>query len=392
MATDIVNGLFGPSAAEMREAQELALQQRANAYGAMSPEQRINAGNYALGARLGQMGAGLLGGRDPMVEEAKRRAAVMGTPGTDLGSSKGWLAKADEFRRAGDLRTATMLFLKGKELAKQEQLDALNAAKEEREYALALKALNPDADKLPNNVIEYQFAVNQGYKGTFEQWMRDKKDRDGGNGHAPYSVPVYTAEGVMGFNTRNGQLSPLSVGGNPVMRATDDPTLQGRISSAEQEGKVIGEKRGNIAGAQNALESVATARNLLKRGIYTGAYANVKQMAAKGIPGVDKTKAANTEQFLSEIGNVIVPRLKEFGGNDSNEELRYLQSIMGGNIKSEPAALEAILNSAEAKIRRGLRRVERGMSPDGVPTAPAAPTVDVEAAARAELARRRGGR
>lgn len=192
-------------------------------------------------------------------------------------------------------------------------------------------------------------------------------------GGTPYSVPVYTPQGVMAFNTRNASLTPLQVEGAPVMRATDDPTLQGRITASKKEGEVFGEKKGNMVGTENALESVGKAKALLKAGIYSGSWGPLGKGIAKWTPGMDKTKASNTETFISEIGNTIVPRLKEFGGNDSNEELRYLKMIQGGDTTFEPAALESILNSVEAKIRRGIDRVNQGLTPDGKPKAPSAP-------------------
>ena len=69
-------------------------------------------------------------------------------------------------------------------------------------------------------------------------------------------------------------------------------------------------------------------------------------------------KVQNTEEFMSYIGNTVVPRLQEFGGNDSVEELKYLQRIMGGDQRLEPRSLENILNSAEKKIKRGIERVQ----------------------------------
>jgi len=113
---------------------------------------------------------------------------------------------------------------------------------------------------------------------------------------------------------------------------------------------------------------------MLDKGIYTGAYAQIKRGAVKWTPGVNTDKAAQTEEFLSHIGNIVIPRLKEFGGNDSNEEMRYLTRVMGGDITLEEKAIRGILNSAEFKIKRGIDRFNAGQpATTSQPAQPAQP-------------------
>lgn len=131
--------------------------------------------------------------------------------------------------------------------------------------------------------------------------------------------------------------------------------------AAGKEGYDIGEQAAMIENKYSAIDSVREAKDMLKQGIYTGYWADVGKTLAKASMGAvgDRQKAARTEQFMSYIGNTVVPRLKEFGGNDSNEEMRYLQKIMGGDITMEPEAISAILESAERKISRGIERLQR---------------------------------
>ena len=141
-------------------------------------------------------------------------------------------------------------------------------------------------------------------------------------------------------------------------------TYQKELGKGEAD--IITKERGLVAGKRDALDALDQAQKLLDQGIFTGAYANLQMKGVKAIPGLDKTKAANTEAFRAYIGEVVVPRLKEFGGNDSNEELRYLQGIMGGDISMEEGAIRRILESAELKIRRGIERAERAGAQSGV--------------------------
>jgi hypothetical protein len=131
-------------------------------------------------------------------------------------------------------------------------------------------------------------------------------------------------------------------------------------SLAKAMGVDVGKQAAGIEGKYSALDSLDEARKKLKSGIYAGAYGPEQMAAAKytlGAAGSNK-RVQNTEEFMSYIGNTVVPRLQEFGGNDSVEELKYLQRIMGGDQRLEPKSLENILNSAERKIKRGIERVQ----------------------------------
>ena len=145
------------------------------------------------------------------------------------------------------------------------------------------------------------------------------------------------------------------------------PKIAEAESAATEKGKLVGKDSGASITRQDALTSVSRANALLDAGIYTGGYANLRSNAAKYTPFADKKRLSNTQEFLSEIGNTVVPRLQEFGGNDSNEEMRYLKGIMGGDITAEPAALKSVLKNVEDKIKRGIERSKNGINPDGTP-------------------------
>lgn len=124
-------GLFGPTPYEIQQAQQQSLQQNAAAYANQSPLQRAAQGMYQAGGMLGGMAASGLGMVNPQVEQAKRTEQIMSSGDTDIGTSAGLLAKADEFRKAGDLRMAATLTMKGKEMQKQEAAAALAARKQD---------------------------------------------------------------------------------------------------------------------------------------------------------------------------------------------------------------------------------------------------------------------
>ena len=131
------------------------------------------------------------------------------------------------------------------------------------------------------------------------------------------------------------------------------------------EGKAAAEQTALIQGKEDALSSIREAKKLLKSkngeyNIFTGGWAGLQKGIAKfggGIVG-NKEKLANTQKYISYIGNTVIPRLKEFGGNDSNQELAFLEGVMGGDTSFEPEALEGILDSAEKKIVAGIKRTQ----------------------------------
>ena len=173
----------------------------------------------------------------------------------------------------------------------------------------------------------------------------------------PYFTPVADATRGMGtFDNRTGRYT--FDGSAPMVKPGDSPDLQGRIAEAKKLGTDTGEQKALLPVKEGAVESIGEAKGMLEKGIYAGAWGPAQKAAAKFTPGYDKTKAANTEAFISHIGNVVVPRLKEFGGNDSNEELKYLKGITGGDISLEPDAIKIILESAEKKMARNVARLK----------------------------------
>jgi hypothetical protein len=157
------------------------------------------------------------------------------------------------------------------------------------------------------------------------------------------------------------EVAKLNVAREILRLASPGATINVGDKSADQAaGRIIGEAQATIDNKYSAITSLKSARALLDKGIYAGPYAPLAQGAAKYSGGLigDRKKVINTETFLSEIGNTVIPRLQEFGGNDSVEELKYLRDVQGGRIDLEPETLRNILNSAEKKINQGIERLK----------------------------------
>ena len=369
---NIVESLFGLTPFQVQQQQNAGLNQAADHYASQDPFQRATGGMFRAGGMLGGAGAQAMGMVNPQMEQAKLTEAMMASGG-DLSTSQGLMAKSQQFAAAGDQRTALKLALAGKvkekeELAAQatQSKMALEEARARQADAMAAKLANPQAveAKQTNDIQEYEYArKNNGYKGTLEQWMQ-KKAQSGSGGSSESKQPLVYIDPVTGKAVW-GNIGEAK--GKPA--AAFDPITKQLVSQGVELGKERGAEIANLPKMESALTSVKGAEELLNKGIYTGFWGPTQKTAIAATPGTDKGKVSNTDQFVAYIGEVVVPRLKEFGGNDSNEELKYLQKISGGDISMQEPALRAILKNAETKIQRGVDRVKKGMTASGVPAA-----------------------
>jgi len=182
---------------------------------------------------------------------------------------------------------------------------------------------------------------------------------------------VDTADGQLLINSQTGEII-ANVGKKPVKRSLGTDIAEGLSplmgaivkkqaeKSGEAAGTAVGKETAAIEGKYTALSSVDDALNVVKKGIFAGGYGPLEEGLAKYSKGVlaDKQRLVNTEEFRSYIGNVVIPRLTEFGGNDSVEELKYLKSVMAGETTMESKSIEKILNKAKVNIERGIKRVQ----------------------------------
>lgn len=155
-------------------------------------------------------------------------------------------------------------------------------------------------------------------------------------------------------------------------RATDNDMSQKKLALDEAKfqwetgGKVNADVARDTAGwyikeglaqdkaSKAAVETVQQAKELLPN-IQTGAFAE-KITALRSIGqalgvDVDESVLRDTQAYQNFIRNVVIPRLKEVGGNDSNEEMRALYQASGGDITQSAEALGLTLDYFERLTR-----------------------------------------
>ena len=170
------------------------------------------------------------------------------------------------------------------------------------------------------------------------------------------SYDAYNAK-IKKLTTGGGIGSEIAAGLGPIMGAIAKGQAQ---KLGETGGAAVGKETAAIQGKYTALSSIKDALDVVERGIYAGGYGPMEEALAKYGAGVvgNKNRLVNTEEFRAYIGDVVIPRLQEFGGNDSVEELKYLRSVMAGETTLEKASIERILKNADKKIRSGIQRLE----------------------------------
>lgn len=170
--TEIVQGLFGVSPEQLQMQQDQALQARAMQYAQMSPQEQSTAAIYSGVSKLGGALGGMLGGVDPVQQQASKIASIL--QGSDQTSAQGFMDLYKKFSDAGMPQQAQLAVTKAQELKKAEAESGLTAAKTEAERALVTQRnrekasadpfqqfLRTQGDKVtPESLREYQLTGN----------------------------------------------------------------------------------------------------------------------------------------------------------------------------------------------------------------------------------------
>jgi hypothetical protein len=366
---EIVGGLFGVTPEALMAQREAALAQQATNFAQLSPMQSAQAGFYTAGNRLAGAAGGLLGAQDP---EMAKAAALQGIlKQADTTSPEGLATLARTLAGQGFGQQALQVSQQAQGMMKTQSEISKNMR--ERAAADPFQKLLERGVYTTDSLKKYQ---TSGDVGDLDLKTSDAKTQ-----------VVDTADGQLLINSSTGAIianvgkkpvkpsigSDIAAGLSPIMGAI----AKGQATkSAEAGGTAVGKDVAAIQGKYTALNSVDDALNVVKKGIYAGGYGPLEEGLAKYSKGVlaDKQRLVNTEEFRAYIGDVVIPRLTEFGGNDSVEELKYLKSVMAGETTMESKSIERILTKAKTKIEAGIKRTQKQQEAIGtgqqLPTGP----------------------
>lgn len=359
-------------------------QKRLQALFAGSAPQQVDPTQAALGAPVAQ--AGPVG---PTPQRAQLQQGFAQAPQVNPNR-----AKAETYRKAAEMVAATNPDLAEKYMSLAEKIDPreeyMAPVATDQGFIMpsktgaykALEGVKPPAPAQPAAIQEYQFAVNQGYKGTFDQWDTARRRAAATNVSVNAEKPF--------INTLAGDLG-------------------GQVAAS----------RDQAVAAQGTLSTIEQIRTALPTAI-TGPGADARAYLARlqtvlGVGGAsDQERLANTALVVQGLAQaeLSAAQMAKGQGPLTDSERAIIRRAASGDINMVPSELNALMNAVEKAARskiqthqanvHGLQQIPgmaplmpffqgpTGAPPAGVPGA-APSAASVQEAARQELIRRRQG-
>ena len=412
MADSIVGGLFGMTPESYQDTRQQLEQAQALQQAQLDPYEAVNYMAARAGQQLGRGIGGALGAEDPQLKLISARNAVMREvdPNNPESIQRGIQRLASEGDQRGALELSNYLRKAQSDYALIQQRTAEKMTPEQRN-ALASATLRqqinqvkaePDSDRKTNTLAflsnqlsalitpkpdkvadAIQISQEIGSLTTQLQTLKAMGQDKGSPEYdsivaqikrldnskdkiSPFAQTLIDA-GIMPetetFKNRMNQFIESKLEG--AKKGSGNVTIGGITidagAASKEAGKTIGGKVANIEDQYSLQTAIKDATKLVGQGIYAGAYGPEKGFVAKYSGGMigDAKKVQNTEVFMANIGEIVIPRLQQFGGNDSNEELKYLQKVVAGEQRLEPESMKRILESAERKTNNNIARLQQ---------------------------------
>jgi hypothetical protein len=367
MAT-VAESLFGVTPESLQRQRQQQLRQEAMDFASISdPFQQANFAIYQGAGNLARGVGGMLGAQDPELMRVRQRQELLqGVNPADPASLREAAQRAME---ANDFQAAQLFSDRAlsaetsqAKLASEQALT--NQRNRERAAADPLQQLIRTGKYTTASVAKYQTTGNVADLELNKETTKSASELGKLIAERDALDPVKNASEIKAYNDKIKKLTTGKSLGEEIAAGLS-PTLSA-ISKQQSEkagaagGTAVGKQSAEVQGKYDALTSLKEALDVVDRGIYAGGYGPMQEAMAKYSGGVigNKNRLVNTEEFRSLIGNVVIPRLQDFGGNDSVEELKYLRSVLAGETTLEPTAIKRILTAAERKIQAGVKRLE----------------------------------
>jgi hypothetical protein len=381
MATDIVGSLFGVSPEMYQEERNRQGLKDAIAMAQLDPMQYANAAIQAGAGRAAGGFAGLMGVEDPQMRLISQRNAL--AKQIDMNDPESIMRGAQMAAQSGDTVAASTLAEYARKAASD--LALIQQRLRERQGVDPIQQLIRAGKHTPQSIDLY---AKSGNIKDLELIEKSNKTVVVGNslvdavtGSVLYEGPniqkysefaktlidAGLKPGTEPFQKRMLEYATKKVEG--AGKGTGNVTIGGinvdTGAAAKKASEIIGTNVANIESQFSLKTAFDDAIKIVNQGIYAGAYGPEKQFVAKFTGIGSPQKVENTEVFMANIGEIVIPRLQQFGGNDSNEELKYLQKVVAGDLRMEPKAMLRVLESAERKTRNNIERLQKQVSSAG---------------------------
>lgn len=192
----------------------------------------------------------------------------------------------------------------------------------------------------------------------------------------PFYQAVATPQGVMSFDARSGRMVPISVDGEPVVKAADDPALQGKIAQAKQAGKTVGEETTKAAldyprVVQNAETAIRLSDELLKHPGFSQA------VGASSMLGIQKIPGTNAKDFMNRLdqikGGAFLEAFNSLKGGGQITEVegkKATDAIARMDNSTSEAEFKSAVSDFQKVVRAGMNRAKMKAKPVGEVAAP----------------------
>jgi len=375
MATDIVGSLFGVSPEMYQEERNRQGMSDAITMARLDPMQMGRANIMAGAGRAAGGFAGLMGAEDPQMRLYSIRNAL--AQQFDVSTPEGLGQYASALQQVGDTqgaleaanisrKAASEVALAQQRLREKQGVDPLQqlirAGKHTPQsidlYAKSGNIKDLELIEKPNKAVVVGNSLVDSVTGFV---LYEGPDVQKYSEFAKTLIDAGLKPGTEPFQKRMLEYATKKVEG--AGKGTGNVTIGGinvdTGAASKAAGKIVGENVANVENQFSLETAYKDALSLLNKGIYGGAFGPEQAAATKyslGLIGNQK-KLENTEVFMANIGEIVIPRLVQFGGNDSNEELKYLQNVVAGNQRLEPESMKRILTSAEKKVQNNIKRL-----------------------------------
>lgn len=308
MATSVIEGLFGPTPDQVRQQQQAAMAQQAAKYAQMAPFERASMSMYQGGAGLADIGAGMMGGVNPEMQQAQQQTGIQGQ--IDHSTADGLLKGAQLFQQAGNPRMASMYVQAAQSMKDKKSQRALQAAQTQK--ALAYQ---------PAGSREYEYQtmmdiINDPESTQAEKDMAQKridalnaKTVGGGRSGTTAGRTMNTTIGVLTFDPQAKKFTYADGSEVPadllrtMMPLGNDPSNAAVVAQAKAGGKGIGEE---VAKAQIAIPDMETS---IAQAEYLGkqlfAHPGFQSAVGVGIPGARKLTGTNESGFMALHDQIV---------------------------------------------------------------------------------------
>jgi len=372
---NIVGSLFGVTPELYQEQRDLMRQKQAMEFAQQDPRTQATYAFGRAGQQLGQAFGGLMGAEDPQMRLISQRNAL--AKQIDMNDPESIMRGAQMAAQSGDTVAAGQLAEYARKAASD--LALIQQRLRERQGVDPIQQLIRAGKHTPQSIALY---AKSGNIQDLELIEKPNKTAVVGNSlvDAVTGFVLYEGPNVQKYSEFAKTLidAGLKPGTEPFQnrmleyankkvegagKGTGNVTIGGinvdTGAASKAAGKIVGENVANIENQFSLETAYKDALSLLNKGIYGGAFGPEQAAATKyslGLIGNQK-KLENTEVFMANIGEIVIPRLVQFGGNDSNEELKYLQNVVAGNQRLEPESMKRILISAEKKVQNNIKRL-----------------------------------